>query len=146
MGFHGQRYWSGLPVPSPGDLPTQGSNLDLLHCRQILYHLSHQGSPHLFYISSVQFSHSVVSESFQPHGLYPTRLLHPWNFPGKSTGVGCHFLLQELLQAVDKYCCLLNIVCLTHIAIQTMRLMLIVPKKYFFALQKQFDFVCVCVC
>ena len=25
-----------------------------------------------------------------------TRLLHPWNFPGKSTGVGCHFLLQGI--------------------------------------------------
>ena len=30
----------------------------------------------------------------QPHGLEPTRLLCPWNFPGKNTGVGCHFLLQ----------------------------------------------------
>ena len=28
-----------------GIFPTQGSNLSLLHCRQILYHLSHQGSP-----------------------------------------------------------------------------------------------------
>ena len=28
-----------------GIFPTQGSNLGLLHCRQILYHLSHQGSP-----------------------------------------------------------------------------------------------------
>ena len=28
-----------------------------------------------------------------PHGLQPTRLLCPWNFPGKSTGVGCHCLL-----------------------------------------------------
>ena len=28
-----------------------------------------------------------------PHGLQPTRLLHPWDFPGKSTGVGCHCLL-----------------------------------------------------
>ena len=27
------------------------------------------------------------------HGLQPTRLLHPWDFPGKSTGVGCHCLL-----------------------------------------------------
>ena len=27
-------------------------------------------------------------------GLYPTRLLWPWNFPGKNTGVGCHFFLQ----------------------------------------------------
>ena len=30
----------------------------------------------------------------RPHGLQPTRLLHPWDFPGKSTGVGCHCLLQ----------------------------------------------------
>ena len=29
-----------------------------------------------------------------PHGLYPTRLLRPWDSPGKNTGVGCHFLLQ----------------------------------------------------
>ena len=26
----------------------------------------------------------------------PTRLLHPWDFPGKDTGVGCHFLLQGI--------------------------------------------------
>ena len=32
--------------------------------------------------------------SLQPHGLQPTSLLHPWDFPGKDTGVGCHFLLQ----------------------------------------------------
>ena len=32
---------------------------------------------------------------FVPHGLQPTRLLHPWDFPGKSTGVGCHCLLWE---------------------------------------------------
>ena len=39
-------------------------------------------------------SRSVVSDSLRLHGLSPTRLLHPWNFPGKNTGVGCHFLLQ----------------------------------------------------
>ena len=43
-----------------------------------------------------QWSCSVVSDSLQSHGLEPTRLLHPWNFPGKSSGVGCHFLLQWL--------------------------------------------------
>ena len=42
------------------------------------------------------FSCSVVSESLQPHGLKPTRLLCPWDFPGKNTGVGCHFLLQGI--------------------------------------------------
>ena len=30
----------------------------------------------------------------QLHGLYPARLLCPWDFPGKNTGAGCHFLLQ----------------------------------------------------
>ena len=44
MGFSSQDYWSGLPFPSPGDLPYPELNLGFLHCRQILYHLSHQGS------------------------------------------------------------------------------------------------------
>ena len=37
---------------------------------------------------------SIVSDSVQPHGLQPTRLLRPWDSPGKNTGVGCHFFLQ----------------------------------------------------
>ena len=37
---------------------------------------------------------SVVSDSVQPHRQQPTRLPCPWDFPGKNTGVGCHFLLQ----------------------------------------------------
>ena len=45
MGFSRQQYWSGLPFPSPGNFPTQGSNPGLPHCRQTLYRLSHQGSP-----------------------------------------------------------------------------------------------------
>ena len=43
-----------------------------------------------------KWSRSVVSDSLRPHGLYLTRLLSPWNFPGKNTGVGCHFLLQRI--------------------------------------------------
>ena len=35
-----------------------------------------------------------MSDSVRPHGLQPTRLLHPWDSPSKNTGVGCHFLLQ----------------------------------------------------
>ena len=34
-----------------------------------------------------------MSDPQQPHGLQPSRLLHPWDFPGKSTAVGCHCLL-----------------------------------------------------
>ena len=37
---------------------------------------------------------SIVSDSVQPHRWQPTRLPHPWDSPGKNTGVGCHFLLQ----------------------------------------------------
>ena len=32
--------------------------------------------------------------TLRPHGRQPTRLLCPWDSPGKNTGVGCHFLLQ----------------------------------------------------
>ena len=39
---------------------------------------------------------TVVSEVLRPHGLEPTRLLCPWDFPGKNTGVGCCFLLQGI--------------------------------------------------
>ena len=41
------------------------------------------------------WSCSVVSDSQQPHGLQSIRLLHPWDFPGKSARVDCHFLLQK---------------------------------------------------
>ena len=65
LGFFRQEHWSGLPFPSP-------------------MHESEKW----------KWSRSVVSDSLRPHGLQPTRLLRPWDFPGKSTGVGCHCLLQ----------------------------------------------------
>ena len=37
---------------------------------------------------------SVMSDSVRPRRRQPTRLPHPWDSPGKNTGVGCHFLLQ----------------------------------------------------
>ena len=77
-----------------GIFPTQGLNPGLPHCRQILYHLSHQGSPRIlewvaypfsrgssqprnwtgiYHVYSVQFSPSVMSDSLQLHGLQHTR-------------------------------------------------------------------------
>ena len=56
MGLFRQEYWSGLPFPPPGDFPDPGMNLCLLcllHCRQILYPLNHQGSPISFLNSPV---------------------------------------------------------------------------------------------
>ena len=46
-----QEYWNGLPFPSPADLLTQELNLGLLHCRQMLYCLSHKESHIGVYIS-----------------------------------------------------------------------------------------------
>ena len=39
---------------------------------------------------------TCVKTLLQLHGLKPTRLLSPWNFAGKNTRVGCHFLFQEI--------------------------------------------------
>ena len=61
MGFSLQEYWIGLPCPSPGIFLMQGSNLGLLHYRQILYHLSHKGSPNN---NSKSFKSSLVSNSY----------------------------------------------------------------------------------
>ena len=61
-GFSRQEYWSGLPCPPPKDLPTKGSNPGLLYYKQILYHLSHQGSPRILEWLAYPFS----SESSQP--------------------------------------------------------------------------------
>ena len=41
-------------------------------------------------------SRSVMSDSLRPHGLYPARLLCPWDSPSKNTGVGHHNLLQGI--------------------------------------------------
>ena len=61
LGFSRQEHWNGLPFPSP-------------------MHESEKW----------KWSLSVLSDSSRPHGLQPTRLRHPWDFPGKSTGVVCH--------------------------------------------------------
>ena len=79
MGFSRQEYWSGLPFPSPT-------------------HKSEKWN----------WSRSVISDSSRPHGLQPTRLLRPWDFPGKSTGVGCHCLLREKAKEESKYRCILS--------------------------------------
>ena len=50
MKFSRQEYWSELPFPSPGDLSDLGIEPRFLHCRQILYHLSHQRNPGAFYM------------------------------------------------------------------------------------------------
>ena len=58
----------------------------------------------VFYISvvvSIGVSCSVVSDSLQPHRLLPARLLCPWNFSGKNTGVGSCSLLQGIFSTQE---------------------------------------------
>ena len=64
LGFSRQEHWSGLPFPSP-----------------------------MYKSEKWKWSRSVMSDRSRPHGLQPTRLLCPWDFPGKGNGVGCHCLL-----------------------------------------------------
>ena len=54
------------------------------------------GSFHLIEACCCRQVASVVSNSVQPHRRQPTRLPCPWDSPGKNTGVGCHFLLQQM--------------------------------------------------
>ena len=64
------------------------------------YSVFYKSIIHMWWIilrqKSESVSCSVVSNSLWPHGLSPTRLLHPWNSPGRNTGGGCHFLLWEI--------------------------------------------------
>ena len=48
------------------------------------------------WLDKAVLSQEVMSDSLRLHGLYPTRLLCPRNFPGKNTGVGCYFLLEGI--------------------------------------------------
>ena len=70
---------------------TQESNWGLVRCRQSLYQLSYQGSPPKYLGRCESESHSVMSDSLQPHGLYSS-----WNSLGQNTRVGSLSLLQEI--------------------------------------------------
>ena len=54
----------------------------------------HESTTTIMLLLLLLLSHSVVSDSVWSHRRQPTRLPHPWDSPGKNTGVGCHFLLQ----------------------------------------------------
>ena len=139
MGFSRQNTGVGCHFLLQGIFPTQGSNPGLQHCRQMLYCLSHQGSPvvkinvlknHVLmgardFEATIQVVLMVknLPASAGDAGLIPglERSLEggngnplqysclekfhgkrslvgygPWGFPGKNTGVGCHFLLQGI--------------------------------------------------
>ena len=113
MEFSRQAYWNRLLFPSLGIFLTRRLNLGLPHCRQILYQLSHQQSLQRALFSVL--SHSVISDSWWPRGLQPTRLLCPWDFLGNNTGVGSHSLLQGIFPTQGSNpglpCCIVPFFC-----------------------------------
>ena len=127
MEFSKEDYWSGLPCPTPGDLPNPGIKPTSLMSLALAsgffttsarWEAPYVASVYLNYLCEEPiskysyilkywrgFQHmnlgkynfaSVVSDSVQPHRQQPIRLPHPWDSPGKNTGVGCHFLLQSI--------------------------------------------------
>ena len=99
--FSRPEYWSGYPFPSPGDLPSPGieprpSTLqaDSLPAEPIVHKIQVLCFSLLGCCYCCCYIALVVSNSVKPHRQQPTRLHHPWDSPGKNTGVGCHFLLQ----------------------------------------------------
>ena len=69
----------------PSSFPTQALR------GQFLHHIAHQSQEKGY--DQTLFSCSVMSNSFATHELEPARLLCPWDFPGKNTGLSCHFPL-----------------------------------------------------
>ena len=51
-------------------------------------------------VKSERRSCLVVSDSSRPHGLQPTRLLHPWDFPGKRGNVIFFFLFVTQIETI----------------------------------------------
>ena len=132
MGFSRQEYWSGLLCPPPGDLPDPGIGSMYLtssalesgffttsatwealhlnitgHKRRMKCHFAATWMD-LEIITLSEVSQTIIGCSFmsnflQPLGLYITRLLCPWNSPGKNIGVGCHFLLHFISRFNFKY-------------------------------------------
>ena len=86
MRFSRQEHWSGLPFPPSGDLPDPGIELRSHALASRFFTMSHL----LLLLLLSHFSRVSV----RPHRQQPTRLLCPWDSPGKNTGLGCHFLLQ----------------------------------------------------
>ena len=93
MGLTRQAYWSRLPFPSPGDRSYLGIKSASPAWKVDSLPLKFLGSHSQCCCCCCCQVASVVSDSVQPHRRQPTRLPHPWDSPGKNTGVGCHFFM-----------------------------------------------------
>ena len=102
----------------PGSLQKSG----YIYHRKILEGLKGEIHTRSVGLSSVQGSHNKnrrlpysicavcaqLCPTLRHHGLHHIRLLCPWNFPGKNTGVSCCFLLQGIFLTQESNLCLLH--------------------------------------
>ena len=86
-----REFWNELPFSSPGDLHDPGIEPGSLALQANSLATEPPGKIETCKWLSV--SHSVMPDCLQPHGLQPTSLCCPWDFPGKNTGMSCHCLL-----------------------------------------------------
>ena len=108
MGFSRQEYWSGVPFPSPGRwcyeevIKGKWSHRVGLWTSRVSVRVGRiTACPCVLSECAVGRQHGggLVAElcpTLRAHELWPSRLLCPWGFPGKSTGVGSQSLLQGL--------------------------------------------------
>ena len=103
MGFPRWEYWSGLAFPPPGDLsdPEMEPYTPVLQTDSLP--LSHQRSPALCCAKSLHLCRTLCS----PMDNRPPCSC-PWNSPGKSTEVGCHFFLWGIFMTQGSNLCLLH--------------------------------------
>ena len=101
MGFSRQECWSGLPFPSPGDLPDPGIEPGSPALQADALPSEPPVKPQ--YICMYVYS---VSYSLQPCVLQPARLFCLWDSPGKNAGVYFHALLQGIFPTQGLNLCL----------------------------------------
>ena len=100
MGFPRWWYWSGLLFLSPGDLPHPGIklvSLCLLHYRRILYHWATRDAQWVA-LKEILAAQSCPTLCDPVDCSLPGTSVHG-DSPGKSTGMGCHALLQGIFPA-----------------------------------------------
>ena len=79
MGFSRQENWSGLPFPSPGDLPTQGLNPCLLHWQSDSFTTEQPGKPHWYiYLVTATLVHMSLWPQFFISLAHKVLALHKW--------------------------------------------------------------------
>ena len=111
MGFLRQEYWSGLPFPSPGDLPNSGIKPRSPELQVDSLPSKSPGKPK----TEQKYTHrdrSMLSCDRFFATLWTVACQAPlWDSPGKNTGVGCYALLQGIFLTQGSNSCLL---CLLH--------------------------------